>query len=193
MTALKVDKVVVYGLGALGSNLLVQLVRQFPQLKYEGVDYDKVEDRNIRIQAFFLEHVGALKAPALRTVLLRYVRKVDYNAVVKKVTEQVRLPDERTLVLDCFDNSASRKLVKGHPNILHLGFSPFYTAELVWDPDYDVPGDVDPNATDICQLQDAALFIHSFVNRAALEISSFIQDGTKKSFIVTSKSNVKML
>lgn len=64
----KIETVKVFGLGALGGNLLVQLVRQYPELNYVGIDFDFVEERNIRPQAFFRSQVKAPKAKAIQVV-----------------------------------------------------------------------------------------------------------------------------
>ena len=58
---------------------------------------------------------------------------------------------------------ASRELIRStkiDPAILHVGFSPFYTAELIWHKDYKVSGDVDPARADICEMTEAVSFIH---------------------------------
>jgi len=189
-------KFTIYGLGAIGSNLLVQLSKQYPDAEFIGVDFDKVEERNIRTQAYFLEHVGHPKALAMRSILGRYNRKPNYKPINFKVTSQVQL-DANDIAIDCFDNSASRKLLKlpkdsdGH--MLHVGFSPFYTAECIWNENYDVPGDVDPAHADICSMQDAVPFIHYVVNSAALSISDWIQKGQKRDFLVTGKTRLKYL
>ena len=193
------NKITIFGLGALGSNLLVQLVRQFPDYSFVGVDFDKIEERNIRTQAYFVEHVGQLKAQAIRAVAQRYVRKLAYLPVVQKIVEP-RVPNsEDFLWVDCFDNTQSRLLLTpnlrfcaDHP-ILHVGFSPFYTAECMWNKDYDVPGDVDPTQNDICSMSDAVSFIGFIVNLTALTISEYVQNNRKRNFIVTNKSTVRYI
>ena len=196
-------KIKIFGLGAIGSNLLVQLVRQFPDNEYEGIDFDKVEDRNIRTQAYFLEHIGQPKVNAIRAVCQRYTRKFKYTPVNTEIKSppfknhypgQGRFKEE--LWVDCFDNSKSRKLLEtvGEDyNILHLGFSPFYTAECIWAKDYDAPGDVDPAGNDICEMADAIGFINYFVNLSVMVISDFLENGNKSNFAVTSKIKVRRL
>lgn len=187
-------QITIYGLGAIGSNLLVQLAKTFPDYKFSGVDYDKVEDRNIRTQAYFLEHVGLHKVNAMKVVLARYFKSIKYYPVNRKVESNLQ-PIGSDLIIDCFDNSKSRKFlsgIKGH-NVLHVGFSPQYSAECIWDEDYDVPGDVDPAQADICSMTDAVPFIHFVVNAVALNISHWLETGEKKNFIVTNKNKIKWL
>jgi len=183
---MKITDIHFYGLGAIGSNLLIQLSKQFSDLKFYGLDMDKVEARNIGPQAYFLEHIGNYKAIAMNGIMRRFQRNPNYAGVTKKLTEPIYLNSATTLVLDCFDNTASRKLLlnTGSPTF-HIGFSPLYTAEGIWSPGYDVPNDVPQNAPDLCTLPDATSFIHYVVNTAALAITEFLLEGRKRDFIVT--------
>ena len=188
-------KVTVFGLGAIGSNLLVQLSKQYPDFEFVGIDFDKVEERNLRTQAYFLEHVGMRKTDALRVVLARHNRKPKYTPLAHKICARVSgNPSKDSLQIDCFDNTESRKLLSGiGGNMLHVGFSPLYTAECIWDERYDVPNDVDAARADICSMSDAVPFIHYVVNAAALNISNWIQTNQRRDFIVTGKSKVQWL
>jgi molybdopterin/thiamine biosynthesis adenylyltransferase len=186
-------QVIIYGLGTIGSNLFVQLIRQFPDWKYTGVDFDKVEDRNLRVQAYFKEHVKAAKASALASIGARYVYNLKYLPLVFKV--EIPLTPEISyeyLYIDCFDNTASRKLlnVKNGANILHLGFSPLYAAECIWDEKYDPPNDISSALPDICQMTDAIGFIHFFLGAVTMVISEWAETRVKKSFIITNKNKM---
>jgi hypothetical protein len=189
-----------YGLGAIGSNLLVQLAKQFPDANFYGIDFDKIEERNIRTQAYFLEHVGLYKADAMRVILGRYLRKPKYTAVKTKVEGSVYMgvhgPEglDAHLGIDCFDNTKSRKLFQNSGHVFHVGFSPEYSAEGIWhNKDYEVANDVDPTKNDICSMTDAVPFIHFVVNLAALNIARWIQTKEKRDFLVTGKHKVKWL
>jgi hypothetical protein len=199
---------VICGCGAIGSNLLVQLAKQFPNDKFYGIDYDVVEARNIKTQAYFREHVGSYKVVALRSILARFAEKIDYHPLQRKLeltpkmtsirellpgTKDDKIDSENYLIIDCFDNTASRKLLTKLDNCLHIGFSPQYTAEIIWDKDYDVPGDVDPAAADICSMDDAVSFIHFVVNFAVLNISKYIKEGKQENFIVTGKTKITQI
>ena len=198
-------RVYIFGLGAIGSNLTIQMMKQFPDFTYYGIDYDKIEERNIRTQAYFLEQVGMPKAHAIPVLACRFNRKIYYkpfNVKLEISAAEFLQPylekpfiDKNTLVIDCFDNSASRKLLCGAPdeNVLHIGFSPFYTAEIMWQKDYDVPGDVDPSHNDICSMDAAVGFIHYIVNFSLLTISDYIKNDKKNSYIITNKTNIKRI
>lgn len=206
-------KVVIFGLGAIGSNLFIQLVKQYPEWSFIGVDFDKVEDRNLRTQAYFREHVGLLKTMAVMSTGLRYVQKLRYHHTSTKITENTVIKnikvldheadDEKNPVLwiDCFDNSYSRQLLKAFlppkTHLLHLGFSPLYSAECIWDESYDVPNDVDSKQGDICSMVDAVGFIQHFIGAVMMNLNEWVVSGPtydkKKSFIITNKYGLKWM
>lgn len=196
-------KITVFGLGAIGSNLLVQLSKQHPEYEFYGVDFDKIEERNIRTQAYFLEQVGMLKADAMRVILSRYNRKPRYTPFRERVITHSPIDfgyRHTGLSIDCFDNTVGRKILKEKHKkgeitgeLLHIGFSPDYTAECIWNEDYDVPNDIDAARADICSMGDAVPFIHFVVNAALLNISNWIETGKKRNFIVTGKGKIQWL
>jgi len=191
-------KIYVFGLGAIGSNLIVQLMKQYPDFEYFGIDYDKIEEKNIKTQAYFLEQVGMPKAYAIPIIASRFLRKFKYNPqnikIEKPICIDYNISDKDSLFIDCFDNAKSRKLLLGtqigHGNVLHIGFSPFYSAEIMWQKDYDVPNDVDKRQNDICSMPDAVSFIHFIVNYSVLNISNYINNGIQNSYIITNKTNI---
>jgi hypothetical protein len=190
-------KIHVFGLGAIGSNLLVQLHKRFPDATFYGIDFDTVEDRNIKTQAYFLEHRGKPKSAVIPTILARKNAKFNYKPINKKLMSQDDLkavPDIETsdLILDCFDNTAARTLLKnyGKKNILHIGFSPHLTAEIMWNDLYDVPPDI-RSTIDICELDSAVGFIHYVVNFAAMQVFDFFDKKQMNNFIITERFKIK--
>ena len=139
------------GAGALGSHLADNLARQgFAVLKV--IDRDRIEEHNVSTQIYGEADVGAWKGDVLRNRLFR-AAGVEIEAVNKELTERNArsLLKESGLVLDTFDNSASRRLVQDQCRALalpclHVGLFADY-AEVVWDEHYRVPGDVGP---DVC-------------------------------------------
>jgi molybdopterin/thiamine biosynthesis adenylyltransferase len=195
-------KVFIFGLGAIGSNLFVQLIKQYPEWSFVGVDYDKVEARNLRTQAYFKEHINFKKTLAMLSIGSRYVQKLNYTYWDDKITKNTTLignlkTSKGDLWIDCFDNSESRQILKSlvpkDVHLLHLGFSPLYSAECIWNEDYEVPGDVDPTKADICSMEDAVGFIQSFIGLTLLNISDWVQNEKKRNFIITSKYNLRWL
>jgi hypothetical protein len=185
-------KVLICGLGAIGSNLLVAMVRRWPDFQYFGLDHDRVEERNMRTQAYFLEMVNQPKAMAMRAVLARYSRKVSYTPIDLTLTKHIDTMNmDYDLIIDCFDNSLSRKFLDTEKT-WHLGFSPFYTAEAIWNKNYEFPGDVDQQHADICAVDNASFFINFFVNVALMELAESFETLKKRDFILN-KTVVKYL
>lgn len=193
-----ISKIFVFGLGAIGSNLLTKLVTQYLNYEYYGIDYDTVEDRNIGTQAYFLYHINMPKVSAIYSVLGSKIKKFNYvpinNRIVSKNDILNLVPKENSLIIDCFDNSKSRALFSGIPhNCVHIGFSPDYTAEIIWNEHYSVPGDVNPDSNDICDLTEAVSFISFVVSFASMNISNFIEKGEKTDYIITNRYNIRRL
>lgn len=186
---------VVLGLGAIGSNLTYQLSKRYEQ-EIIGVDFDNIEERNLHTQCYLKSHIGMPKAQAMSIVLNLSNRKpCAFKPVIKKiesVSDIKQFINEKTIVLDCFDNSASRKIVNelSMENVLHIGFNPQYTAEIIWNEKYDVPGSVDPNNNDICEVRDAIHFINFVVSFAGYVIDDYIVNDVRGSYIITNKKNI---
>jgi len=193
----------VMGLGALGGNLLLQLAKKYSDFEYIGVDCDEVEDRNIPIQPYFLEHIGLYKTMAMQAVFPRFVRKMKYTPIQKKIEKFTDIIDildgidkKDVLVLDCFDNKESRSLVAELSKdvaCLHIGFSPELSGEVTWDEKYTVPGSVDPDAEDICEVRSAIPFIHFMVNFATMVIDDYFESQVKNNYIITNRFHIRRM
>jgi molybdopterin/thiamine biosynthesis adenylyltransferase len=144
--------VTICGAGALGSHLAENLARQgFRRLRV--IDRDRVEEHNVSTQIYGAGDVGAWKVEVLRNRLFRSV-EVEIEAIAKELTERTVRAQLKgaDLVVDTFDNSASRTLVQEHCrkeklDCLHVGLYADY-CEVVWDEMYRVPRDV---AGDVCE------------------------------------------
>lgn len=143
--------ITICGAGAIGSNLAESLARQgFRDLR--TIDRDRVEPRNLATQAYNEGDVGARKVDALKMRIFRAVG-VEIDAVGRDLTAAgaKKLLAGSALVVDAFDNSASRRAVQdacreaGIP-CLHVGAFPGY-AEILWDGAYSVPPD--PTAPEV--------------------------------------------
>jgi molybdopterin/thiamine biosynthesis adenylyltransferase len=140
------------GAGALGSLLADNLIRQGVR-RLAVADFDRVELHNAGTQLYGRSDVGAFKVDVLRAHCFR-AAGVEIETFNKRLNEQnvrkfLRGAD---LVVDTFDNSASRRLVadycqnEGLP-CLHLGMNADY-GEIRWNEVYRVPADV--VAVDVC-------------------------------------------
>src|SRR5581483_11065701 len=85
------------------------------------IDRDRVEPHNTATQLYGEGDVGTWKVEALRNHVFR-ASGVEIEAVRKELTAQNarRLLSDATLVVDAFDNSASRRLVQEQCRALGL-------------------------------------------------------------------------
>jgi len=145
-------RVHILGAGAIGSNLAVTLARQ----GFENMtvyDFDRVESHNIGNQAYGLDDVGSIKTAALNTIIFASCG-LEITQIPIKVTDKIlrKHVSKTDLIVDCFDNSASRKLVfdlAGELSLdcVHAGFNGPY-AEIRWNEKYIVPSDA---GEDVCE------------------------------------------
>lgn len=146
-------RLVVCGAGAVGSNLVDNLARQgFRSIRV--IDDDRVESHNVGTQTYGAGDVGAFKAEVLQADVFRAVG-VEIEAERKRLTEKNadKLLEGADVVVDGFDNTASRRLVtescrKSGTACLHVGISADY-AEVLWNEGYRVPRE-GAGGVDVC-------------------------------------------
>lgn len=176
------------GAGALGSNLAENLVRQgFRRLRV--IDRDRVEEHNISTQVYGEADVGAWKIDILRNRLFRAVG-VEIDAQQRELTEQNagKLLRDADVVIDTFDNSASRSIVQTTCRTdglicLHAGLNADY-GEVVWDESYRVPGDA---GADVCDYPLARNLVMLTVAVASDVLVRYALDQTQSSWSITLK------
>ncbi len=106
-------KIVFCGGGALGSHALF-LARDL-QHELAIIDFDRVETKNLASQWFVKQMVGKNKATALKMQLLNFydVMLQDYTVKLTALNVETIL-GEAGLVVECFDNAESRRVVQDH-------------------------------------------------------------------------------
>ncbi|REJ68214.1 MAG: ThiF family adenylyltransferase [Planctomycetota bacterium] len=184
-------QIVVCGAGALGSHLVDNLARQGFR-KIRVIDRDRVEEHNVGTQLYGAADVGAWKVEVLRHRLFRAV-EIEMDAVAKELAERnVRaLFKGANIVVDTFDNSASRSLVQQHCreskfDCLHVGLYADY-CEVIWDEAYRVPRDV---AGDVCEYPLARNLVLLAVALASEALVRFCLEGERRSRSATLKDFV---
>lgn len=179
-------RVTLCGAGALGSHLADNLVRQgFGPLTV--IDRDRVEEHNVSTQLYGESEVGAWKVEVLRGRLFR-AAGVEVDAVAKELTERNArgLLKGAGVVVDTFDNAASRRLVQdvcralGLP-CLHAGLAADY-GEVVWDEVYRVPNDV---PGDVCDYPLARNLVLLTVALASESLVRFALTGERANWSAT--------
>jgi molybdopterin/thiamine biosynthesis adenylyltransferase len=174
------------GAGALGSHLADNLARQgFGTLRV--IDRDRVEEHNVNTQLYGTSEVGAWKVEVLRNRLFR-AAGVEIDAVAKDLSERNArsLLKGTGILVDTFDNSASRRLVQEQCRALavpclHVGLFADY-AEVIWDEHYRVPGDA---AGDVCDYPLARNLVLLAVAVASETLVRFVLAGTRGNWSAT--------
>ena len=180
-------RVVICGAGALGSNLADNLARQgFTRLRV--IDRDRVEAHNVGTQLYGDSEVGLWKVDALRNRLFR-AAGVEIESVRKELTaaNARQLLKDSDVVIDTFDNSASRALVQQTARemsvggCLHVGLFAEY-GEIIWDFAYRVPRDV---PGDVCEYPLARNIVLLAVAIASETLVTYVLDGQQRNWSVT--------
>lgn len=189
MTKLGTVQIALCGAGALGSLLADNLVRQgIRQLTV--IDDDRVEAHNAGTQLYGQNDAGAFKVEVLRAHCFR-AAGVELQPVAKRLDERTvgKFLRGADLVLDTFDNSASRRLVTTYcqgANVagLHLGLNADF-GEVRWNEQYRVPPDaVLGNACDYPLARNLILLVVAAGSEAVLR---FVLEGHKENYSVTLK------
>ena len=184
MRRLREQQVTVCGAGALGANIVESLARAgFARLRV--VDRDRVEERNLSTQPFYRTDVGAQKAKMLANMLYRALGvRVEAHAEELNAGNAEKLLDG--LVIDAFDNSASRQAVKDACErkglaCLHAGLAAGY-AEVVWNERYRVPS---PAQDDVCDYPLARNLVTLAVAVTCETIIRYVAAGERESYTIT--------
>jgi molybdopterin-synthase adenylyltransferase len=177
---------VICGCGAVGSNLVDNMVRQGFD-KITVIDFDRVEDHNRHTQIWTKRDLGQLKAVVLKNAMFN-VRGVTIQAETQRLeaTNIKKFLSKGSIVVDGFDNSASRRLVTEHCQVnkidcLHVGLSED-SAEVIWNESYRVPRDV---GTDVCEYPLSRNNIMLAITVATDVLIRFLAKGKKENYDLT--------
>lgn len=179
-------RVTVCGAGALGANVVETLARSgFERLRV--VDRDRVEPRNLSTQPYQRSDVGAQKAKILVNFLLRALKiEVVAEPVELTAANMARLLADCDLVIDTFDNSASRRLVSEHCAraaipCLHAGLADGY-AEILWNEGYRVPS---ASRDDVCDFPLARNLVLLAVAVTCETVVAYATSGAQNAWTLT--------
>ena len=182
-------RLTICGAGAVGSNLVDNLVRQGLR-QVAVIDDDRVEAHNVGTQTYAEGDVGAFKVEVLQAEVFRAVG-AEITAVRKRLTERNvrRLLAGADLVVDGFDNHASRALVTElcraeRIPCVHVGLSADY-AEVVWNEGYRVPRDVAEEGMDVCDYPLARNLIQFAAALSSEVVVRFLLAGERQSYSFT--------
>lgn len=187
MEKLETARIVICGVGALGSPLADNLARHGAK-NLLVIDKDRVEEHNIGTQVFDRGEIGAWKAEVVAARVFRATGS-EIEGVSKELTAQnlSKITRGADVIVDCFDNSASRALLRDFCreksiSCLHLGVNADY-GEVKWNENYQVPGDVEGSgACDYPLARNLLLFTVALGSEALLR---FLWRGEKRDFSFT--------
>lgn len=178
--------VTVCGAGALGANIVESLARSgYKNLRV--IDRDRVEERNLSTQPYYRSDIGAFKAKMLANSIYRAVGvSVESRAEELNAENAKKLLDG--LVIDVFDNSVSRQVVKDAClekglDCLHVGLADDYS-EIIWNENYRVPS---ASQDDICDYPLARNLVTMTVAVACEVLTNFIATERRESYTITLK------
>lgn len=189
-------KVVIVGVGALGSHVVLLARNWSVQLRL--VDFDKVEMKNRAAQMHGSMMVGRNKAHSLRDFM-----NVAFGWTVEAVPHRLEdtnvdmLLSDADLVIDCVDNAATRRLiqelVREHDiPCLHGAVSADGTfGRVIWDEVF-VPDEEGVAGAATCEGGEALPFFALVGAWTALAAQQFLATGRRMSFQMTPSSFVRI-
>lgn len=177
-------RIVFCGVGALGSTAAVLCRNLKAQLAF--IDFDRVESKNLLAQAYVKQSLGKNKAAALAAQLLNFYG-VKAEAFGVKLTAQnvEQLCAGAGLLVDCFDNAASRAVLSGHARraglpLLHAAVSGEGTFGLVrWDERFTSDAEGHPGEA-TCEGGAHLPLIGLLSATLARAVQDFVEAGTRR-------------
>ena len=176
------------GAGAIGSQLADNLVRQGVK-RLRVIDHDRIEEHNVGTQLYGVSDVGGKKADVLKNRLFKTAH-VEIDAIAKELTQASagKLLRDADIVIDTFDNSASRQRVQdacraNQTPCLHIGLAADY-AEVIWDAAYRIPKDTGVDACNYPLARNVVLLAVAVGTESLLE---FILNNTQANYSITLK------
>jgi hypothetical protein len=181
-------RIVFCGVGALGSTAAVLCRNLDATLVF--IDFDRVESKNLLAQAYVKQSVGKNKAEALKAQLLNF-HGVKAEAFGVRVTADnvATLAKGAGLLIDCFDNAASRALLSEHARaagtpLLHAAVSGDGTFGLVrWDERF-VPDAEDVAGQATCEGGEHLPLIGLLGAAIARAVQDFVKGGVRRDSMV---------
>lgn len=176
-------RIVFCGLGAIGSQAVVLCRNLDAELVL--IDFDRVESRNLLSQAHVKPSVGKLKADALKAQLAQlHGRKAEAFPVRLRADNVATLCAGASLLVDAFDNAASRTLLSDHARatatpLIHAGVSADGTFGLVrWD-EHFTPDVEDSPGQPTCEGGDHLPLLGLLAATLARAIQDFAMKGER--------------
>jgi hypothetical protein len=158
------------------------------------IDFDRVETKNLASQWFVKQMVGKNKATALKMQLLNFydVKLQDYTVKLTSLNVDTIL-GEAGLVVECFDNAESRRLVQSyvrskHKPCIHGGLAANGDFGVVrWDQHFTVDEEGAPGQA-TCEGRGFLPIILRVSSSLVASIQSFLADGRQLNWNVSPRN-----
>jgi molybdopterin-synthase adenylyltransferase len=181
-------RIVFCGVGALGSTAVVLSRSLDADLVF--VDFDRVESKNLLSQAYVKQSLGKNKAQALKLQLQNlHGVKAEAFGVRLEAGNVATLCEGARLLVDCFDNAASRQLLSDHARaqglpLVHAALAADGSFGIVrWDERF-VPDAEDEEGQATCEGGEHLPFIGLVAAVLARAIQDFLEDGIQRDSMI---------
>lgn len=182
-------RIVFCGVGALGSSAALLCRNLAATLVF--VDFDRVESKNLAAQAFVKPSIGKNKAEALKLQLANFHGvKAEAFGVRLEATNTEALLGTADLVVDCFDNENSRKLVSEFCRertkpLVHAALAADGSFGLVrWGARFVADAE-DHEGQATCEGGEHLPLIGLVTAALARSIQAFLQDRSERDFMIS--------
>jgi hypothetical protein len=196
---MNIKNLYIFGVGAAGSNTLLNLVTSLSDINITVIDFDVVEMRNISAgtQPYTKADLNRPKIQAIQRIIkMQYNKNINaINARIESVKdiEKIVANKNESLILDCFDNAKSRNLFRSLKsyNVIHVGFSGELSGEVIWNDCFEEMDATSADARiDVCQMPMAKPFISTLSGLASIVVSKFVLKSEKSNLYFDVNYNI---
>jgi len=182
-------KIVIIGVGALGSHLVQSIRNEDATIKI--IDYDRVEMKNVQSQLHFKNTVGKKKVDALKQAMqFCFGRKLEIVGNKLTADNDTQLLGGADLLVDCLDNGEARRVVQAFARANDIpcvhgalaadgGFG-----RVAWD-EYFVIDDETGAGAATCEDGEFLPFVQITAAYLAYAVQRFLKDGRKPGYSIS--------
>ena len=186
-------RITILGCGAIGANLTISLGRRGFR-NFFLVDDDKIDEHNFSTQPWYVQDLHRLKAKTLSRDLASFNFKAAGVTNSTRITAKencIPICEGSDLVIDCFDNSESRRYAQEAYEItkkavLHVGMSNENTGEVRWADNYKVPPDI--GLDDPCNYPLSRTLIELTVTASSEAVIKYLKNGIKYNYFINANT-----
>jgi molybdopterin/thiamine biosynthesis adenylyltransferase len=182
-------RIVFCGVGALGSTAALLLRSLDAELAF--IDFDRIESKNLMAQAFVKASLGKNKADAMKLQLANFWGVKSESFPVRLTRDNADTLLERAdLIIDAFDNQASRDLLSAYARrtnkpLVHAAISADGTFGIVrWDERFKADAE-DHAGQATCEGGEHLPFIGLVSATLARIVQDFVKDGTRRDAMIS--------